>query len=93
HDGPPLLTGSFTSLYGQDGVYALLRELDGQQLIAAFNANRESVTVNLPLQQNLAGSRRFSAVWGESGEYIANEGMLASVSIPARQGVVLSGAL
>jgi cyclomaltodextrinase len=93
HEHPVLRTGTFKSLYGQDGVYAFLREQDGQQVIAAFNANKEPVSVNLPLPQNLAGVRRFRAIWGESGDHTASEDMLAGLHIPARQGVVLSGAL
>jgi neopullulanase len=93
HDCPPLRTGTFTSLYGQNGVYAFLREQNGQQVIAAFNASKEPATVNLPLPQNLSGGQRFSAIWGDGGDYLASEGMLAGVRIPARQGVVLSGAL
>jgi neopullulanase len=93
HEHPVLRTGTFTSLYGQDGVYAFSREQDGQQVIVAFNANKEPTTVNLPLPQNLSGGQRFGAIWGEGGDYIADGDMLAGVHIPARQGVVLSGAL
>jgi cyclomaltodextrinase len=93
HEHPALRTGSFTSLYGQNDVYAFLREQNGQQLIAAFNANRQPVAVNLPLRRHLAGGQRFGAIWGEGGDYIADGDMLAGVHIPARQGVVLSGAL
>ncbi|HEX9988751.1 MAG TPA: glycoside hydrolase family 13 protein [Chloroflexia bacterium] len=93
HEHPVLRTGTFTSLYGQNGVYAFLREQNGQQAIAAFNANKEPATVNLPLPQNLAGGRHFRAIWGEGRDYTAGVDMLVGVSIPARQGVVLLGAL
>jgi cyclomaltodextrinase / maltogenic alpha-amylase / neopullulanase len=94
HQHPALRTGTFTSLYGDNGVYAFLRELDGQQIVAAFNANKQPVTVDVPLPQGrAAGSAShsgFAAVWGE-GEFTASQGVLAGVRIPARDGVVLTG--
>jgi neopullulanase len=85
---PALRTGSFTSLYGDNGVYAFLRELDGQQMIAAFNAGRKPASVDLPLPPGVANGENFGAVWGE-GSYKAGQGKLAGVLIPAREGVVL----
>ena len=95
HEYPALRTGIFKSLYGQDGVYAFLREQDGQQMIAAFNANREPATVNLALPQGVADGRNFGTIWGkgvaEGGDYLMSQGKLPGVRIPAREGVVLLG--
>ena len=91
HQYPALRVGSFTSLYGQDGVYAFLREHDGEQVIAAFNANTEAATVDLPLPPGAGDGRNFGAAWGH-GAYTAHAGTLAGVQIPAREGVVLATA-
>jgi hypothetical protein len=92
HRYPTLRTGRFRSLYGQDGVYAFLREQDDHHMVAAFNANATPVTVDLPLPPTTEGDlegRRFGAVWGQ-GDYVAGGGHLSGVRIPAREGVVLS---
>ena len=85
---PALQTGSFRSLYGQDGVYAFLREQEGQQLIAAFNTNQTPATVDLPLPEGAEPGRSFGAAWG-AGAYTATAGHLSGVHIPAREGIVL----
>jgi glycosidase len=94
HEHQALRTGSFTSLYGRESVYAFLREQQGQHLVVAFNANKQPVAVDIPLPQpvqGLAEGAAFRAVWGE-GSYTASHGKLSSVRIPAREGVVLSRA-
>jgi cyclomaltodextrinase / maltogenic alpha-amylase / neopullulanase len=91
HQYPALRTGSFTALYGENGVYAFLREQDGQQVIAAFNANKEPATVDLPLPSGAADGRSFGAAWGQ-GAYTTSGGLLSGVRIPAREGIVLATA-
>ncbi len=94
HQYPALRTGSFTSLYGQDGVYAFLRVLGGQTMIAAFNTNKEPVSVDLPLPVSVANGISLGAAWTTSeigGEYTTNESKLSNVAIPAREGLVLVG--
>ncbi len=91
HAYPAARTGSFTSLFGQNGVYAYMRELDGQQLIAVFNTNKQPVTVGLPLPQGAADGLTYNAIWG-AGSYISGSGMLANVMVPAREALVLSNA-
>lgn len=94
HDYPALRTGTFTSLYGESGVYAFLRELNGQHMIAAFNAGKTPVTVDLPLPGNVADGRNFGPTWGvrEDGAtgHDVRAGVLHGVRIPAREGVVLA---
>ena len=75
HRYPTLRTGRFRSLYGQDGVYAFLREQDDHHIVAAFNANATPVTVDLPLASATQGDlegRRFGP-WGQ-GDYVAGGG-------------------
>jgi neopullulanase len=91
HEYPALRTGRFTALYGENGVYAFLREQDGRQMIAAFNANKEPATVDLPLPSGLPAGLSFGAAWGH-GDYTTGGGQLAGVRIPAREGIVLATA-
>lgn len=88
HTYAALRRGSFRSLLGQDGVYAYMRELDGQQIVVAFNSNKTPVNVSIPLPESVSQGATFSAIWGE-GNYLVEGSALAAVNIPAREGIVL----
>jgi hypothetical protein len=60
-------------------------------VIAAFNANKEPATVDLPLPSGAADGRSFGAAWGQ-GAYTTSGGLLSGVRIPAREGIVLATA-
>ncbi|MBX3054285.1 MAG: alpha-glucosidase C-terminal domain-containing protein [Caldilineaceae bacterium] len=83
-----LRTGSFETLYAQDDIYAFARELEGDVLIVLFNAGKKEARIDLPLGTLASKGGRFQAVWN-SGRYVAEQGHLLSVALPARDALVL----
>lgn len=88
HRYPALRTGTFQTLYARGGRYAFGRKLGDQKLIVAFNVNSRATQFDLPLAEVTGLSGCFEAVWNQ-GTYLAQNGRLASVRVPARDALVL----
>ena len=87
NQNPVLRTGSFKSVYASDGVYAFYRSLDQKKAVAVFNAGTSEAKVTLDL--NGASQGTYYKAWPNAGEqFEAQDGKL-SLTIPAREGVVL----
>jgi len=85
---PALRRGDFTSLLGQDKVYACGRRFGTETVICVFNAGRQPWQLNVPVSSYLADEAVLHGVWGE-GEAVVRAGRLAGLTVPARSGMVL----
>ncbi len=84
-----LRRGDFRPLLAQDDVYAFARTLDGAVMIVLLNAGRAYKQVSLQLDRAWGENLTFKDVWSGE-EFHAVGGALSGVSLPARQGRVLS---
>jgi cyclomaltodextrinase / maltogenic alpha-amylase / neopullulanase len=94
HAHPVLRTGSVRTLYADHGVYACMRESDGEEAgeaaaVVIFNTRMTPLKVNL----NQVGAHYegvvFQSAWRGEGEYVVSQGGLHNVEVPARDAVVL----
>lgn len=90
HAAPVLRRGSFTSLYGQDGVFVFQRTLGDNVALVGLNAGKESASVDITLPPGTHLSE-FQAVWAEEAPALS-EGRLRAWRLAARSGDVLLGA-
>jgi cyclomaltodextrinase / maltogenic alpha-amylase / neopullulanase len=79
--------GTFTSLYGHDGVYVFARRLDGKIAIIAFNSGNESQTFDVELPSGM-DSTDLSLIFGDTRPDVA-EGVIHGWSLPSRSAAVL----
>ncbi|MDR3633946.1 MAG: glycoside hydrolase family 13 protein [Isosphaeraceae bacterium] len=63
HARPALRRGSFRFLLAHDGVVAYARQLEGETVIIAINASKESRSVDVPLAGVLADGTILEEVW------------------------------
>lgn len=50
NDHPALRRGEFRKVHAYDGIYAFIRALDGEELLVALNASRETKAVDIKLE-------------------------------------------
>jgi len=83
---PALRTGSFESLYAQDGIYAFQRQSPSETLIVAFNVNPSSAHVSLPLNRKDA-DETWTDLWNDKIYQVSSTGL--NFSVPMRAASVL----
>ena len=84
HAHPVLRTGDYRTLYTVGDVYGFARRLGGEQALVFLNAGQAAATVNLAeVAPTTPGPRQ---VWPEAGD-----APVGTLSVPAREGVVLVG--
>ncbi|MDZ7704385.1 MAG: glycoside hydrolase family 13 protein [Trueperaceae bacterium] len=90
HRFPALRTGSFEAVYGEDSVYAFVREDQGDRFVVVFNVGNDKLSVSLPLPAD-AGGRVFETVWPEARQDVSVEAQNGSLTLhlAPRQGYVL----
>jgi neopullulanase len=85
-----LRTGDFQILHADAGVFAFLRQWDGQSAIAVFNRNPEPVRLDLQLPVASPKAVHYAAAWnGTPMQTVA--GKLSGIAVPGRDAVVLVG--
>ncbi len=77
----------YAHLYSEGKVYAFARQRDGQTVIIALNAGKKPQTIDVNLAPLLPDGTVVSEEWGDQKKRIEN-GILAGLEIPARDGVV-----
>ncbi len=88
HQYPVLRTGSFLALSSPEGVFAFVREGEGQQAVVVFNTRTEAATVKLKLPVYFAGE--FFPAWPQGSDQTVRvgEGPL-TLTVPACEALVL----
>lgn len=77
----------YARLYAQGSVYSFARQLEGETIIVALNAGDKAVTVDLEVGGLLQDGIRLRQEWHDTTCAVEN-GMLHSITAPARDGVV-----
>jgi len=88
HAHPALRTGSYTSLYASDGVYAFARRLDDDYVVVALNTARAKRNIHLPLAESPAGQGSWRVLLGEGTAGV--HGAVLDLALPPRTGLVLT---
>lgn len=85
---PALRRGQYITLYQQDSVYALGRQLEEDRVLAAFNVGQQPQNVRIPVGGFLADKAKLSDALS-ADTFSVSDGTL-TVGIPARSARVLS---
>jgi len=87
HDHAALRRGSYRELYAQGGLYAFVRELQGECLLTVLNVNRRSTTfeVSTAALSELRGE--FRDVLSGLSAHVDHTGLIR-LNLPARSGAV-----
>jgi cyclomaltodextrinase / maltogenic alpha-amylase / neopullulanase len=88
HHNPALRTGTFQRLHAGGGVYAFARTLPQQYAVVIINAQTGTATMDLDVTGVAPTEMVFEDVWND-GRYVVKGQRLSSVTVPARDAVVL----
>jgi len=88
HAHPALRSGEYATLYAHGKVYALIRRLDSEIVVAVFNIAAEPWDLKVPVNDYLAEGAVLQDLWGE-GQAMVRNGTLAGLTLPGRSGSVL----
>lgn len=88
HAHPALRTGQYTTLYGNDYIYALARHLDKDKVVAIFNKGREPVDTVIPVKDLFADGTALKDAWSSSTYTV--EGGAIKANVAARSALVLT---
>ncbi len=89
HAHPALRAGSYSTLYANEGVYAMARYLDGDKVVGVFNAGQMLESAEFGVGELFADVDVLTDVWS-GHEYRVNGGTLRASVLP-RSAVVLAG--
>ena len=89
HAHPALRSGGYTSLYGQDNVYALARHLDGDRVVVIFNKGQLPEEAVIPVGELFQDGATLADAW-TGHTYTVQNGALKAAILP-RSALVLAG--
>jgi cyclomaltodextrinase len=87
-DHVALRRGRYRTLQHGEHTYAFLRELDNDQLIVAVNVGEKSTKITIPVKDIFADGVALKALYGKGNPTV--EGGAVKISLPARDGIILS---
>lgn len=89
HAHPALRRGQFTTLYGNDDIYALARHLDGDKVVAIFNKGQLLQEPIIPVGELFQDGTILTDAW-HGHTHTVQEGTLKAAILP-RSALVLEG--
>ncbi len=84
--------GGYARLAAQGMVYSFARQLEGETVIVALNAGEKAALLDLTVGALLPDGTQFTDELG-GGVRMVEQGKLAEVTVPAREGIVWSARL
>ena len=84
-----LRRGAYEHLYAGHGVVAFGRRLGAETLIVLLNSNRQPASVDLPVAGYLDNGAALRDLWSDGSVTVSGD-HITGISIPARDGIVLS---
>jgi neopullulanase len=88
HRYPALRRGGYTTLLGQNSVYALGRKLDDECLVVVINASYDPAEVSIAVNGYLQDDTTLTDVWNGNSRYVVSTGAI-TLQMPERSAAVL----
>ena len=85
-----LRRGSYHRLYSNEGVFAFGRWLGGEKFVIVFNVSKSTKSIDLPVSALQLNDGSLSDVWNTSKKVQMTGGLLHSLKLAPRRGIVLS---
>ena len=89
HAHPALRRGSYESLFARKDVHVHLRQHDGDSVVVALNASRQTRRVDIPVRDHLADGAVLPEVWS-SGSARVESGTIHHLELAPRSGRVFA---
>ena len=89
NDHTVLRTGEYVPLYSEEQHLVILRHLNGDQMLLAFNASDQPWDMNVRVEGHVDNDTRFKDLI-HGGEAVIRDGYLRNYVLPAWEGVVFN---